>query len=1022
MKMKDSSQQKGTPRQALNKLAFSISTLLMSTCFASPVMAQDQATDDAENKMLEEVVVTASRQIIQDAIEIKRDNILVVDGLSASDIGELPALSIGEALESLTGVASHRENGGATEISIRGLGPFLSATTFNGREATNGSGDRSVNFSQFPSEMMSKLMVYKTQNAQLIEGGVAGVVALETLKPLDYGKQRFQADVKGSYNPDQQDINAQLSNDWGWRGTASYVDQYEFANGGQFGVSLGYQHSDISQPEQEVRSSSPSGSSLWACINDPGVTNEGYFRSSSGDCEDQVGGSSNQGYNTAINPDTGLAYSDGLDFAFAGSSRGYRQNDTNDERDAFFSAFQWQPNDQWDINLDVEFSERTQSELRHDLNFANTKRILNGVTGETLVKSPLGAQLAWTSESAIESNSESYSRKEDYQGGGLDFAYSPNDRLTISGDFSYSKTERIEKQVSVRIQSDNDDIFNEDTPGGYRPDVSWDITSGIPQWTLVDFDVTDYTLFSDEYRARIDSDVDRTNEIMAGRLDFSLGTEWDGIHTVEGGVRYSELTYLNLGGTRYTTPNLDDSSQAERDAILAINEACRIAFPERGFLSSQSDGDLITNINGDTGEVSSGTGASWATFDNMCVTNGILDYHGVNFAYPDQTRENPSTTDVTETTLAAYLMASFNTQLAGHEVNGNFGLRIVNTKVDSKAWRSAYTITQDDDDFYEINPTGELKQVSADHSYTEALPSFNAVMDLRDDLLLRGAVYRAMSRADPGDLGFNRSFTFSSEDDVDEPTDLITGVSGSGNPSTDPLMSWNFDTSIEWYPNPDSILTFGVYYKQFTGGFQQVESLETFTVDGVPITRPVVVTETDDSTSTLWGIEVTAAHNFANLPGVLSGLGVKVGYNYGNSDFEFEDSLYGDLYVKQLDGTKEQTAIGIIAPGNVPGFSEHVFSGQVYWGWGNFDASLIYKYRSEYFQPYTSNGTRLRFIGDVGVWEARMSYQINKHFRVSLEGINLFDAPKEQYFFTSDNLGEVNVYGARYFLGIRAKF
>ena len=103
-----------------------------------------------KDAVLEEVIVTGTRQLIQDAITIKRDNVMVVDGLSASDIGELPALSIGEALESLTGVASHRENGGATEVSIRGLGPFLSATTFNGREATNGSGDRSVNCSQFP--------------------------------------------------------------------------------------------------------------------------------------------------------------------------------------------------------------------------------------------------------------------------------------------------------------------------------------------------------------------------------------------------------------------------------------------------------------------------------------------------------------------------------------------------------------------------------------------------------------------------------------------------------------------------------------------------------------------------------------------------------------------------------------------------------------------------------------------------------------------------------------------------------
>jgi len=51
--------------------------------------------------------------------------------------------------------------------------------------ATSGTGDRSVNFSQFPSELMNTVAVYKTQDAALIEGGFAGLIALETLKLLD---------------------------------------------------------------------------------------------------------------------------------------------------------------------------------------------------------------------------------------------------------------------------------------------------------------------------------------------------------------------------------------------------------------------------------------------------------------------------------------------------------------------------------------------------------------------------------------------------------------------------------------------------------------------------------------------------------------------------------------------------------------------------------------------------------------------------------------------------------------------
>ena len=106
----------------------------------------------------------------------------------------------------------------------------------------------------------------------------------------------------------------------------------------------------------------------------------------------------------------------------------------------------------------------------------------------------------------------------------------------------------------------------------------------------------------------------------------------------------------------------------------------------------------------------------------------------------------------------------------------------------------------------------------------------------------------------------------------------------------------------------------------------------------------------------------------------------------------------------------------------MPGFSEHVFSGQVYYQIGDLDTALIYKYRSEYFQPYTTNGTRLRFVDEVGVLEARASYKINSQVRLKLEAINLLSAPKTQDFFARDNLGEVNDYGPRIFAGVTVKY
>ena len=211
-----------------------------------------------------------------------------------------------------------------------------------------------------------------------------------------------------------------------------------------------------------------------------------------------------------------------------------------------------------------------------------------------------------------------------------------------------------------------------------------------------------------------------------------------------------------------------------------------------------------------------------------------------------------------------------------------------------------------------------------------------------------------MSRADPSDLGYDRDFVTDDQSVALSLSDLLT-VDGSGNPDTQPLMSWNYDLAFEWYPNEDSILALSLYYKQFQGGFQQQTVIEDYVVGGETVSLPVTNSVTTDNDSDILGLEASFSYRWDN------GIGVKFGYNFADTDFEFEDSLYGDTYVTDLDGNTTQLTAGIIEPGSVPGFSEHVFSSQLYYQIGDFDTAIIYKYRSEYFQPYTSNGTRLRY-------------------------------------------------------------
>ncbi len=109
-----------------------------------PAMAQDQAgsddTDAEADAVMEEVIVSGTRRALQNSIDIKRSATGIVDAMSMGDIGDIPSLSVGEAIEMVTGATGHRFKGSVSGISIRGMGPFLSLQTFNGRVGYDGRG------------------------------------------------------------------------------------------------------------------------------------------------------------------------------------------------------------------------------------------------------------------------------------------------------------------------------------------------------------------------------------------------------------------------------------------------------------------------------------------------------------------------------------------------------------------------------------------------------------------------------------------------------------------------------------------------------------------------------------------------------------------------------------------------------------------------------------------------------------------------------------------------------------------
>jgi iron complex outermembrane receptor protein len=207
---------------------------------AGNAIAQDQDSSD-----IEEVVVTGIRKSIQDSIGAKKNESSIVEVVSAEDIGKLPDASIAESIARLPGIAAQRTNGRAQTLSIRGLGPDFTVTTFNGREQASTNDNRTVEFDQYPSELVTQVKIYKTPDAGMAYQGIAGVTDIQTVHPLAYDDMRIALGYKREMN--EQDANIPGLPDSGDRMNLTYIDQFKEKT---VGVALGIAYNKTPYQQQ----------------------------------------------------------------------------------------------------------------------------------------------------------------------------------------------------------------------------------------------------------------------------------------------------------------------------------------------------------------------------------------------------------------------------------------------------------------------------------------------------------------------------------------------------------------------------------------------------------------------------------------------------------------------------------------------------------------------------------------------------------------------------------------------------
>ena len=221
------------------------------------VSQSDSSKSDADNTpTLQEVVVTGIRESVKASIAAKRAAIGMTEVATATDVGKLPAKNVADVLQTLPGVDTSSSTAGEgafaenDRVSLRGTPNSLTQTTIDGHFVSSGDWfiedqyqtvGRSVSYDLLPSEMVGKAVVHLSQDASMVEGGVAGSVDIQTRHPLQF-KRGLSGYVNGGAQysdlPAKADPEGQLMLNW---------------NDGRFGIlALGfYSKQDLRRDAQE---------------------------------------------------------------------------------------------------------------------------------------------------------------------------------------------------------------------------------------------------------------------------------------------------------------------------------------------------------------------------------------------------------------------------------------------------------------------------------------------------------------------------------------------------------------------------------------------------------------------------------------------------------------------------------------------------------------------------------------------------------------------------------------------------
>lgn len=924
-------------------------TTSSAALLAGQAIAQEPAAEEEEAK--DEIVVTGFRASLNQALNDKRDSIAAVDSIVAEDIAKFPDQNIAESLQRIPGIAILRDGGEGRAITVRGLGAQFTRVRVNGMEtvatSTDGASanrDRAFDFNVFASELFSGIVVHKTAEASLDEGSLGAVVDLNTGNPLA-GKEGLTgvASAQLQYNTLRDQGGPRLA------GLLSFKDP-----SGEFGASVSAAYAKYDTFElgnntvrwQQARFDSVGGVSCFTAPN--------------------TGGS----YVSSTNCNA-------VALAFHPRIPRYGEIEHRRERLGLTGSVQWEPTESTKISIDGLYSS-----FKEDREEKWGEALLRGLERQVDVAGfsiDGNNNLISATLNDVQVRTEHYLRQSEteyYQlGATVDQDITDTFRVHFLGGWSKSDAD-IPLETTI--------IFDDKNAQNYRYD-----------YTDMEYPVLTFgTDPTNPANFQLSEIRDRPSKVTNKFETVSLGGEWDALEnlTVKAGGVYRKFGFQTIAYARDTVV----CPAAGTDRVLGtltcsattnISDSAIYGYPVNSTL-----GDVFTLKNAGA---PAGTSTQWL-IPNLPATTAFTNLYSRTPAL-----DNGNIRQVVEKVMGGYFELTGETEILGHRVRGDAGVRYVNTDQASTG----------------IQVSGaNIGPVTIERSYDDWLPSGNIAIDLTDELVLRAAAAKVMTRPTLGNLtpggtidGFNYRVSF-------------------GNPFLEPFRANAYDVALEWYFAKGSILSVAYFRKDVSSFTVASTRTGTFASTGLPVSAILasspaaanpegqpwaITTILNGEGATLNGFEAAMQLPFTFLPGCWSNFGALANATFITSDADY--TIAGPAITP--GGALVTTTVN----NTLLGLSKRAFNATLYYEDTKFSARASGSYRSRFVDGTSATGNFFEGYNNSFNLDANVKYKLSDQLEFSIEGINLTDDYRSRFTdvnadrnYENHHFGRTLMLGARY--------